>query len=48
MNLNNPKGASFKENRLITMARDALGKTSIFRFSTYENVLNSLNQSKHV
>ena len=33
-NLNNPKGASFKENRLMTTARDALGTTSIFRFST--------------
>jgi hypothetical protein len=30
------------------MARDALGTTSILRFSTYENVLNFLNQSKHV
>jgi hypothetical protein len=45
MNLNNPKGAPFKENRLMTTA---LGTTSIFRFSTYENVLNFLNQSKHV
>jgi hypothetical protein len=43
-----PKGASFKENRLMKTARDALGTTSIFRFSTYENVLNFLNQSKYV
>jgi hypothetical protein len=34
----NPKG-----NRLMTTARD-----SIFRLSTYENVLNFLNLSKHV
>jgi len=30
MNLNNPKGASFKENHLMTTARDALRTTSIF------------------
>jgi hypothetical protein len=30
------------------MAHDALGTTSIFRFSTYENNLNFLNQPKHV
>jgi hypothetical protein len=45
---NNAKGASYKENRLMTTARDALGTTSIFRFSTYEYNLNLLNQSKHV
>jgi hypothetical protein len=44
--LNNPKGASFKENRLMTTARNALRTTFIFRFSTYENNLNFLNQSK--
>ena len=44
--LNNPKGASFKENRLMTTAHDALRTTSIFRFSTYENNLNFLNQIK--
>ena len=32
----------------MTMARDALGTTSIFRFSTYEYNLNLLNQSKHL
>jgi hypothetical protein len=48
MNLNNPKGASFKENHLMTTARDALRTTSTFRFSTYTNNLNFLNQSKHV
>jgi hypothetical protein len=32
----------------MTTARDALGTTSIFRFSTYEYNLNLLNQSKHV
>ena len=48
MNLNNPKGASFKENRLMTTARDALETTSISIFSTYENNFNFLNQSKHV
>ena len=47
MNLNNPKGASFKENHLMTTARDALRTTSIFRFRTLENDLNFLNQSKH-
>ena len=30
----------------MTTARDVLGTTSIFRFSTYENVLNFLSQSK--
>jgi hypothetical protein len=44
MNLNNPKGASFKENHLMTMARDALRTTSIFRFRTLPNNLNFLNQ----
>ena len=48
INLNNAKGASFKENHLMTTARDALRMTSIFRFSTYENNLNFLNQSKHI
>jgi hypothetical protein len=33
MNLNNPKGASFKENHLMTMARDA------FRFRSLTNNL---------
>jgi hypothetical protein len=40
LNLNNPKGASFKENRLMTTSCNTLGTTSIFRFSTYENNLN--------
>jgi hypothetical protein len=44
--LNIPKGAWFKENRLMTMPLDALRTTSIFRFSTYEHNLNLLNQSK--
>ena len=35
-----PKSASFKENPLMTTACDALGTTSIFRFSTYGNNLN--------
>jgi len=48
MNLNNTKGASFKENRPMKTPRDAFGTTSIFRFSTYENNLNFINQSKHV
>jgi hypothetical protein len=43
-----PKGASFKENNLMTTARDALRTTSIFRFRTLTNNLNFLNQSKHV
>jgi hypothetical protein len=47
-NLNNPKGVSFKENDLMTTARDALRTTSILRFSTYTNNLNFLYQSKHV
>ena len=38
MNLNNPKRVSFKENRL----------ENDVRFSTYENILNFLNQSRHV
>jgi hypothetical protein len=46
-NLNSPKGASFKENHLMTTARDTLRTTSIFRFRTLTN-LNFLNQSKHV
>jgi hypothetical protein len=37
--LNNPKGASFKENRLMTTAHDALRTTSIFRFSTFKEYL---------
>jgi hypothetical protein len=41
MNLNNPKRASFKENHLMTTARDALRTTSIYRFSTY--VMNLLD-----
>ena len=49
MNLNNPKGASFKENHPMTTAHDTLRTTSIFRFHTYENNLSFLNQqSKHV
>ena len=47
MNLNNHKGVSFKEKHLMTTACDALRMTSIFRFSTYEDNLNFLNQSKH-
>jgi hypothetical protein len=35
INLNNPKGASFKENHLMTMACDSLRTTSIFRFRNY-------------
>jgi hypothetical protein len=46
INLNNPKGASFKENHLMTTAHDALRTMSILRFSTYTNNLNFLNQSK--
>jgi hypothetical protein len=48
MNLNNPKGASFKENHLMTMACDALRTMSIFRFRPLTNNLNFLSQSKHV
>ena len=48
INLNNPKGASFKENHPMTMACDALKMTFIFRFRTLTNNLNFLNQSKHV
>jgi hypothetical protein len=48
MNLNNPKGVSFKENHLLTTARDALRTTSVFRFCLMTNNLNILNQSKHV
>jgi hypothetical protein len=48
INLNNPKGASFKENHLMTTARDALRTTSIFRSHSLTNNLNFLNQSKHV
>ena len=47
INLNNPKGASFKENHLMTTARDAFRMTSIFRFRSLTNNLNCLNQSKH-
>jgi hypothetical protein len=47
INLNNPKGASFKENHLMTTARDALRTTFIFRLRTLENNLNFLNQSKY-
>jgi hypothetical protein len=46
--LNNPKGASFKENHLTTTAHDALRTTFIFRFRTLTNNLNFLNRSKHV
>ena len=48
MNLNNPTGASFKENHPMTTARDALRTTFIFRFRTLTKNLNFLNQSKHV
>jgi hypothetical protein len=48
MNLNNPKGASFKENHLMTTACNALRAMSIFRFYSLTNNLNFLNQSKHV
>ena len=48
MNLNNPKGASFKENHPMTTARDSLRTTFIFIFRTLENNLNFSNQSKHV
>jgi hypothetical protein len=48
MNLNNLKGASFKEIHLMTTARDALGTTSINRFRSLTNNLNFLNQSKQV
>jgi hypothetical protein len=47
-NLNNPKGASFKDIPLITTARDAVRTTSIFRLRSLTNNLNFLNQSKHV
>jgi hypothetical protein len=47
INLIYAKCALFKENRLMTTARDALRTTSIFRFSAYENNLNYLNQSKY-
>jgi hypothetical protein len=43
-NLNNHKGASFKENHLMTKACDALRTTSILRFCTLTNNLNFLNQ----
>jgi hypothetical protein len=39
---------TFKENHLMTTARDALRTTSIFRLSTFTNNLNFLNQSKYV
>jgi hypothetical protein len=48
MNLNNPKGASFKENQPMTTAHDALRTTFFFRFRILTNNLNFLNQSKHV
>jgi hypothetical protein len=48
INLNNPICASFKENPLLTTARDALRTTSIFRFRILTNNLNFLSQSKHV
>jgi hypothetical protein len=46
MDINNPKGASFKENHLMTTARDALRTMFIFRFSTLTNNLNFLNPKK--
>ena len=49
MDINNPKGASFKENNLMTTARDALRTMFILRFSTLTNNLNLLNPpKKHV
>ena len=48
INLNNPKGASFKENHPMTTARGALRTMFIFIFSTYTNNLNFLIQLKHV
>jgi hypothetical protein len=38
VNLNNPKGASFKENHLMTTTRDALRTTSICRFLIVGNI----------
>jgi hypothetical protein len=46
--LDNPKGASFKENHLMTTTRDALRTTTICLFCTLTNNLNFLNQSKRV
>ena len=40
-----PNVTQLENNHLITKAHDALITTSIFRFSTYENDLNVLNQS---
>jgi hypothetical protein len=48
MNLNNREVAPFKENQLMTTARDALITRNIFRFRTMENNLNFLIQSKYV
>jgi hypothetical protein len=41
---NSPKSASFKENHLMTMARDALRTMSIFRFRSLTNNINFLNE----
>jgi hypothetical protein len=40
MNLNNPKGVSLKENRLMTTARDALG-TSLFSDSVHTKITST-------
>ena len=48
VNLNNSKGASFKENHLMTTARDTLRTTSILRYRSLTNNLDFLKQSKHV
>ena len=47
MDINNLKGASFKENNLMTTARDALRTMFILRFSTLTNNLNFLNPPKN-
>jgi len=44
ININNPKRASFKENHLMTTARDALRTRSIFRFSTFKEYFKLLNR----
>ena len=47
INLNNPKGTSFKETHLITTTRDAMRTTSNFRVRSLTDKLNFLSQSKH-
>ena len=37
MNLNNPQGASLKQNHMMTTSHDALRTTFIVRFSTFTN-----------